>query len=132
MNKNIKNLKQSKLAQNSVNSNVQNEKIKNKYYDYLHESQGYSNATIEAIKKAIYRYEEFTYFEDFIKFDQKRAVDFKKWIEEKKSPRNDKQISLSTCYYYLKHLKDFFKWLSYQPGYKSKICLTDVEYLEVV
>ena len=112
-------------------SNHQNEKIKRKYYDFLKESQGYSDSTISAIKKSIYRYEEFSDFEDFAKFNQTRATDLKKWLENKKDPRTDEQISLSTVYHYIRHLKDFFKWLAYQAGYKSKICLTDVEYLRL-
>lgn len=114
-----------------LKSNLENEKIKRKYYDFLKESQGYSDATITAIKKSIYRYEEFTDFEDFSKFSKKKAVEFKKWIEEKKDPRSQKQISITTCYHYLRHLKDFFKWLSYQPSYKSKINFTEVEFLKL-
>jgi len=60
-----------KGAKTMIKANVQNEKIKHKYYDYLKESQGYSEATITAIKKSIYRYEEFTDFEDFSKFSKK-------------------------------------------------------------
>lgn len=114
-----------------LKSNLENEKIKRKYYDFLKESQGYSDATITAIKKSIYRYEEFTNFEDFSKFSKKKAIEFKKWIEEKKDPRSQKQISITTCYHYLRHLKDFFKWLSYQPSYKSKINFTEVEFLKL-
>lgn len=40
-------------------------------------------------------------------------------------------ISLTTVYHYIRHLKDFFKWLAYQSGYKSRISLTDVEYLKL-
>ena len=114
-----------------LKSNLENEKIKRKYYDFLKESQGYSDATITAIKKSIYRYEEFTDFEDFSKFSKKKAIEFKKWIEDKKDPRSQKQISITTCYHYLRHLKDFFKWLSYQPSYKSKINFTEVEFLKL-
>jgi len=111
--------------------NINNEKIKNKYYDFLKESQGYSECTISAVKKAIYRYEEFTDFEDFSKFTKKKAIDFKKWLENKKDARTQKQISVTTCYHYLRNLKDFFKWLSYQPNYKSKINITEVEFLRL-
>lgn len=114
-----------------LKSNFENEKAKRKYYDFLKESQGYSEATITAIKKGIYRYEEFTDFEDFVKFSKKKAIEFKKWLEEKQDPRNKKQISITTCYHYLRHLKDFFTWLSYQPNYKSKINFTEVEFLRL-
>jgi len=114
-----------------LKTNENNEKAKNKYYDFLKESAGFSEATINAIKKAIYRYEEFTEFEDFSKFSKKKAVEFKKWLEVKKDPRTQKQISVTTCYHYLRNLKDFFKWLSYQPNYKSKINVTEIEFLKL-
>lgn len=114
-----------------LKSNLENETIKRKYYDFLKESQGYSDATITAVKKSVYRYEEFTDFEDFSKFNKKKAIEFKKWLEEKKDPRSQKQISITTCYHYLRSLKDFFKWLSYQPNYKSKINFTEVEFLKL-
>jgi len=120
-----------KGAKNMQKYNTENEKVKHKYYIFLKESQGYSELTINAIKKAIYRYEEFSNFEDFSKFNQKKAVEFKKWLEVKADPRTKKQISISTVYQYVRNLKDFFKWLCYQTGYKSKICLTDVEFLRL-
>lgn len=112
-------------------SHYNNERIKRKYYDFLKESQGYSKTTITAIKKAIYRYEEFTVFDDFCNFNQARAIEFKKWIETKQHPKTGELLSLTTIYHYIRHLKDFFKWLAYQPGYKSKINLTDTEYLKL-
>lgn len=114
-----------------LKSNISNEKIKRKYYEYLIDSQGYSKLTLNAIKKSIYRYEEFIDFQDFSKFNKTKAIEFKIWIEHKKSSRTKKQISLTTCYHYIKNLKDFFVWLSSQAGYKSKICSTDVEFLKL-
>ncbi len=108
---------------------IDNEKIKRKYYEYL--EQFYSEATINSIKKSIYRYEEFTNFESFAKFNKKRAMDFKKWLEEKPDAKTKKERSLTTVYNYLRSLKDFFKWLSSQAGYKSKLCITDIDYLNL-
>lgn len=131
MNQNINNLENKTGDKTMQKFNVENEKAKHKYYEFLKESQGYSELTINAIKKAIYRYEEFSGFEDFSKFNQKRAVEFKKWLEAKTDTKTKKQISISTVYQYVRNLKDFFKWLCYQVGYKSKICLTDVEFLRL-
>lgn len=131
MNQNVKNIENMKGGNIMQKSNFENEKVKHKYYDFLKESQGYSELTINAIKKAIYRYEEFSGYEDFSKFNQKKAVEFKKWLEAKTDPRTKKQISISTVYQYIRHLKDFFKWLCYQKNYKTKICMTDVEFLRL-
>lgn len=111
--------------------NVRNEKAKHRYYDYLKEAQGFSQKSIDAIQKAIYRYEEFSKGEDFANFNSEKAKEFKKWLEIKKNPSNKEPISISTCYTYLRYLKNFFKWLCYQPSYKSKISMTDVEYLKL-
>ena len=124
----LDNLKEDKSM---LKANLENERIKHKYYEFLKESQGYSEATISAIKKSIYRYEEFADFEDFSKFSKKRAIDFKRWLEEKQNPRSKKQISITTCYHYIRSLQEFFKWLSCQAGYKSKICSTDIEFLKL-
>lgn len=114
-----------------LKSNLENEKIKNKYFDYLKESEGYAEPTITAHKKAIFRYEEFSDFEDFRNFNKKRAVEYKKWLEEKKVSRTNKQISITTVYHYIRNLKEFFDWLSIQPDYKNKINLSDVNYLKL-
>lgn len=127
MTNNHSNFKHSQKPKN----NAQNEKVKNKYFEFVKESQGYSDNTLSAIKKGIYRYEEFTNYEDFGKFNKKRAIEYKKWLEEKKHPQTNKQISITTVYHYARNLKDFFKWLAYQPGYKSKISLNDVEFLKL-
>lgn len=131
MTKNSEKLNIDKECKIMKKANLENEKIKNKYFDYLKESQGYSEPTINAHKKAIYRYEEFSDFEDFTKFNKKRAVDYKKWIEEKKVPQSGKQISLTTVYHYIRNLREFFKWLSAQPSYRSKIIPTDIDYLKL-
>jgi len=129
--KNVSISDNNKELQKMQNSNYENEKAKLKYFDYLKESQGYSEPTINAHKKAIYRYEEFSGFEDFGMFNKKRAVEYKNWLEAKKDPRTEKQISLTTVYHYVRNLREFFNWLSKQPDYKTKILLTDIDYLKL-
>ena len=124
-------LEQTKGEKTMLKSNLENEKIKRKYYDYLKESQGYSDSTIKAVKKSIYRYEEFADFENFSKFNKNKGIAFKNWLEKKQCPQSKKEISITTCYHYLRTLKDFFQWLSHQPSYKSKINITDVEFLKL-
>lgn len=101
------------------------------YYEELKEKEGFSEATINAHKKAIFRYEEFSGFEDFRNFNKKRAVEYKNWLEVKKDPRTEKQISLTTVYHYIRNLKEFFGWLAIQPDYKNKVQLNDVGYLKL-
>ena len=103
---------------------IKNERIKREYYKWLREARGFSESTINAIEKAICMYEDFTDGADLAKFNQRSAVGFKHWLQQR-------QISITTQYHYLRHLKTFFTWLSGQPGYKSKIGIDDISYLSL-
>jgi site-specific recombinase XerD len=121
----------SKVSINQLKGNIQNEKIKRKYFNYLNESQGLSEKTITSIEKALHRYEDFIDFEDFSKFNQRKASEYKKWLENKTNSQTGQPIAIGTVHNYLRSLQDFFKWLCYQPAYKTKICKTDVDYLKL-
>ena len=104
--------------------NPKNERIKRRYGEFLKHADGRAEATIRQIEKAIQRYEEFTERADFATFDQRRARAFK---DELASRRLSKATMLST----VTALKRFFGWLALQPGYKSKIAMTDIEFLNM-
>lgn len=112
-----------------MKANAKNERIKRKYLTWLREARGLSEATVSSVEKAIWRHEDFTGQEDFSAFSQNRAVAFKKWLQERK--HNSKPISTATAYHCLRHLKEFFTWLSGQPGFKRKISLDCVSYLSL-
>lgn len=107
--------------------NIKNERIKRKYIKWMREARGFSEATISAIEKAVCLFEDFTQRADFGTFSQKSAVGFKKWLVQ--NPEKSRQISITTAYHYLRHLKTFLVWLSGQPGYRSKIGADDISYL---
>lgn len=104
--------------------NPKNERIKRRYVDYLRHADGKSDATIRQIEKAILRYEEFSGFADFSNFDQHRAKAFKTDLAIR-------SLAKSTILSNVNALKRFFGWLVGQPGYKSKIAPTDIEYLSL-
>ena len=104
--------------------NPENERKKHGYFEFLKHAEGKSDATIRQVEKAIFRYEESTGFEDFGRFDQKKAIRFK---EELRSSGLAAATILST----LNTLKRFLGWLSLQPGYKRQIKLTDIDYLSL-
>lgn len=116
---------------NSYIENYKNEKVKKQYYKFLKGANGYSEATIESHRKSIHRYQEFSNNEDFALFNDEKADDFKNWLEKRTVPKTGALISLPTYYNTLRFLKKFFIWLCSQPGYKSKICATDIEYLNM-
>ena len=48
--------------------NPQNERIKRAYFTYLAEAKGFSEATLDAVAKALNRFETYTKFRDFKAF----------------------------------------------------------------
>ncbi|RKX17454.1 MAG: site-specific integrase [Candidatus Zixiibacteriota bacterium] len=110
-------------------ANIENEKIKRRYFKWLLGAKGYSEKTIVAIEGAIHQFEEFTGYKKFKTFSERQATGFKKWLGEKKNKGHS--LSNTTKYYHLRHLNSFFSWLATQSGYKSRISLDAVSYLSL-
>jgi integrase len=108
--------------------NIKNEKEKRQFLRWLKESQGYSDSTVNSIERAILIYEDFTKKADFATYKPDKAIEFKKWLHKREF--KGKTISTSTYCDYLRHISKFFLWLSWQPGYKSKITVDKVDYLK--
>ncbi len=106
----------------------QNERIKHRYITFLKEAKRVSETTVDAITKAIARFEEYTKYKDFKTFRHEQAVGFKRNLLSQKSQQTGKPLSKSTVHSTLMHLKAFFQWLSREQGYKSKIAYSDAEY----
>ena len=56
---------------------------------------------------------------------------FKKHLAKTKAERSGEPLAKATLHATINSLKAFFKWLSCQPGYKSRIRVTDIEYLNL-
>ncbi len=108
-----------------------NERMKRKYLSWLQEAEGYSEATVRAIEKAIWKYEEFTKDADYRNFDENSARQFKKYLATNKNERTQNVLSLKSQYDVLRHVNNFFMWLSGQPGYKSRVSSYDVQFLKL-
>jgi len=108
-----------------------NEKVKRRYFDYSSGALGYSDKTIKAMELAMWKYDEFTKYEDYKKFNDIIAKQFKKWLSTNKNKRTGKILSLTTQYHTIRHVQDFFKWLSMQAGFKSRIKHDHIAYLRL-
>ena len=106
------------------NRNPKNERIKRQYGDFLKHADGRAEVTIRQVEKAIQRYEEFTHSADFSSFDQRVGKAFKQHLVER-------DLAKSTMLSNVTALKRFFGWLAHQPGYRSRITLTDIDYLSL-
>ncbi|QQR80078.1 MAG: tyrosine-type recombinase/integrase [Deltaproteobacteria bacterium] len=114
-----------------IKYNPKNERLKHEYFRFLAEADGRSAATIDGIRKALLRFEEYNRLKDFSTFNREQAIGFKKYLTETKAERSGKPLSLATIFPTLNHLKAFFKWVAQQPGYKSKIHLPDINYFSL-
>ncbi len=109
----------------------QNEKMKRKYFDWAKGALGLSIKTLQIKESALWKYDEFSKHQDYRKFNSDLAKGFKKWLETKKNTKTGNSLSKSSQYHVLRHVNEFFNWLSLQSTYKSKIRLDDVAYLRL-
>ena len=111
--------------------NPKNERIKKEYFRFLKEADRKSESTIDGVRKAISRYEDYTGLKDFATFNREQAVAFKRHLTNVKAERSGEPLAKATLHATINSLKAFFKWLSFKPGYRSRIRVTDIEYLNL-
>ena len=111
--------------------NPQNERIKRAYLRYLKEAKGKSEATLDAVRKALARFEDYVGAHDFKTFNREQAIGFKEWLGAPDRGAAGEPLSASTRAATPSALRDFFIWLVWRPGFKSQIHIPDVEYLNL-
>ena len=111
--------------------NAKNERIKRKYLTFLKQAKGQHEASIDAVAKAIVRFETYTKHRDFKAFHFEQAIGFKKHLANLTHHKTGKPLSLATLNSTVRHLKAFFEWLSQEAGYKSRIKYSDAEYFNL-
>jgi integrase/recombinase XerC len=114
-----------------TNHNANNERIKRRYFAYLKEAKRHSEPTVDAVAKALDRFEVDTKHRDFKAFHFAQAVAFKKHLTEQIGQRSGEKLSKATLHATLANLKRFFQWLAGQPGYKSRLQYSDAEYFNL-
>jgi site-specific recombinase XerC len=108
--------------------NAANERMKRQYFAYLADAKGHSEQTIDAVAKAIARFEAYARYKDFKTFHIEQAKAFKRDFGDQRGHRSGEPLSKATLYATLTALKRFFVWLAGQPGYKSRISYSDADY----
>jgi integrase len=108
-----------------------NERLKRDYFIYLKHAKGKSESTIDAIVKALLRFEESTKGKDFKTFRREQAIAFKAQLQETKNIKSNEPLSLSTQLATLNAIKEFFIWLYGQRGYRAKIHLDAIQYFSL-
>ena len=111
--------------------NADNERIKRKYFAFLKEAKRLSEPTVDGVASAICRFENYNKLRDFKAFHFEQAVAFKKFLAEQKGQRTGENLSKATLHATFNQLKQFFQWLSREPGYKTRIQYSDAEYFNL-
>ncbi len=108
-----------------------NEQIKREFLEHLKGAEGFAESSVNAFAEAIDKWQTFTNADDFENFNNSKAIAFRDWLKLKETKTKSGKLSITTQYNYLRRVKKFFKWLSREPGYKSKILKNDVEFLRL-
>lgn len=111
--------------------NAENERIKRKYFAFLKEAKRLSVQSVDGVASALSRYEGYTKYKDFRTFNPDQASAFKKHLAEQKGQRSGEKLSKATLHATFNQLKQFFQWLSREPGYKTRIKYSDAEYFNL-
>lgn len=111
--------------------NAANARIKREYFIYLKEAQRRDETSIDAVAKALARFEEANGHKDFKTFHRAQAVAFKHKLDKQPAIRTGKPLSRATVNSTLSALRAFFVWLAGQPGYKSRLTYGDADYFNL-
>jgi integrase len=112
----------------SAKRHPRNERVKRRYLQFLREAKGRDEASIDAVAKALERFDSFNRYRDLRKFHIEQAQAFKANLAEQRNVRNGKPLAASTIHSTLRALKAFFIWIADQSEYRSRIRYCDAEY----
>lgn len=105
----------------------ENERVKRDYAFFLQAASGKQDATIDAALRAIERFETSSGRKPFSKFHVEQARSFRATLADQ-TGRDGRPLSAATITTTLKHLRNFFLWLSREPGFRSKLNANDANY----
>ncbi len=108
-----------------------NERIKRKYFDWVETARGMTEKTIDQVAASITAFEKSTNGKDFAAFHIEQPKKFQRDLKTATNAKTGKQLAKSTIMSRLTAVKEFFKWLADQPGYKSRISHSDCEYFSM-
>lgn len=111
--------------------NDANARIKREYFQYLKEAKRRDESSIDAVAKALARFEEANGHKDFKSFHREQAVAFKRKLDSQAAVRTGTPLSRATVNSTLSALRAFFMWLAGQPGYKKRIAYADADYFNL-
>lgn len=111
--------------------NAGNARIKRQYFIYLKEAKQLSDRTLDGVARALDLFEAHTNGQDFRQFHLQQAIGFKASLVREPSARTKTRRSEASRHTILLAVKNFFRWLAGQRGYRSRITYADTEYFSL-
>ena len=109
----------------------ENERTKRAYAIYLQEARQLSQASVDKALAALDRFDAANGYKSFKLFHIEQPRAFKDKLAQEINPATGKPLSKATTSAILKELREFFRWLSQEPGYRKRIRYTDAAYFNV-
>ncbi len=110
--------------------NPSNERLKHKYFAYLREARQLGEHSIDQVAKALDRFEDHTRRRNFRDFRTEQAVSFKRTLATAKALRSGERLTKATVTSTLNALREFFRWLSDQKGFRARMNRSDADYFK--
>lgn len=107
---------------------AENERIKRQYLEWLRDAGGKDEKTLDQVAASLRDLEIALGVKPFKAFHRDWGRRYKAHLEKCRNARTGQPLCLTTRDARLSQVKAFFKWLAYQPGYKSRVSISDVEY----
>ncbi|MDB5438126.1 MAG: site-specific tyrosine recombinase XerC [Caulobacteraceae bacterium] len=111
--------------------NADNERVKHDYFTYLRAAKRRNEQSVDAVAKAIARFEESNQHRAFKAFHRHQAKAFSDRLSQQVNARTGERLSRATVHSTLSALSAFIVWLADQPGYKSRITYADADYFNL-
>lgn len=108
--------------------NGKNELIKYRYFAWLRNAMGKGEHAIDQVAMALDRFEDYTGRKDFKLFRVEQAAAFKRHLASLNGKRSGTKLSKATTTTILSALREFFRWLSDQKGFRGRLVKTDADY----
>ncbi len=109
----------------------ENERLKHAYLTYMREACQHSEASLDAIAKALHRFEAYMRFRPFKAFHTQQAIAFKRHLAGQRNAKTGEPLSAATQHATLAALKAFFRWLAGQPGFRRLLSYSDANYFSM-
>ena len=111
--------------------NPANERNKRDYLRHLKHARGRDEATLDRVAKSLERFDALNGRKDFKRFNREQAIAFRRRLGEAVNARTGAPLSKATTHSALRDLKAFFEWLSREPGFRSRIAISDADYFSL-